>query len=375
MQVVHIGRNSTRRLAEELGKHQIKHPMLVTGHDSFADCGAAGILQSVLSDCTPVPFADFTPNPMFDDAVCGAGVFREEQCDGIIAIGGGSAMDVGKSINAFQAHPGREADVATGKAHISESLVPLIAIPTTAGTGSEATQFAAIYIDGKKYSLDSAALLPDVAILDSRHTDSLPADITASTGFDALCHSIESYWAKMATEESCQYASIAIPLLIANVSKAVNDPDPDCRDKMLLAAHYGGKAINISRTTAPHALSYVITSEFNVPHGHAVALTLGKFFEINEIQAKKQRQKKLISLMQELYRLLGASSASEAEKQWYKLMKECGLEFSLTKLDISEKQHIDLIVDSVNLQRLANHPLTLETFDLRQTLKISKASN
>jgi alcohol dehydrogenase class IV len=144
---------------------------------------------------------------------------------------------------------------------------------------------------------------------------------------------------------------------------------------MLLAAHNGGKAINISRTTAPHALSYMITSEFDVPHGHAVALTLGKFFEINEIQAKKQGKKELISLMQELYRLLGVSSASEAEKKWYKLMKECGLEFSLTKLGISEKQHIDLIVDSVNLQRLANHPLTLETFDLRQTLKISKASN
>jgi alcohol dehydrogenase class IV len=370
MSVVYIGRHTTAKIAEELDKLGVRRPLLAIGKNLTDDSDAAEILEPVLSDLTPVIFSDFTPNPVFQEAMSGASLFIAEGCDGIVAIGGGSTMDVGKTINAFQAHPGNELDIVTGQRRISNRLVPLIAVPTTSGTGSEATQFAVIYIGSNKYSLDAEVMRPDVAVLDARFTDSLPADITASTGFDALCQSVESYWAKRANAESRRFAAAAIPILIANIAQAVNEPDVDCRDKMLLAAHYGGKAINISRTTAPHALSYLITHQFKVPHGHAVALTLGRFFEINEGLAREQGQEQMIAILRELYELLGVRSAREAETKWYELMAECGLESSLPELGISKQQHVDLIVNSVNLERLANHPFTLDADDLKRTLRL-----
>ena len=159
-------------------------------------------------------------------------------------------------------------------------LPPLVCIPTTAGTGSEATHFAVIYVDGKKKSIASQQLLPDVVILDPQLTDNMPAYVSACSGFDALCQA--TYWSRAATPLSQLYAALTIKVLIVELPQAVNSNSRLVRDKMQMAANWAGKAINISKTTAPHAMSYVITQEFGIPHGHAVALTLGKFFTLHE---------------------------------------------------------------------------------------------
>lgn len=368
MQRVYIGRDSKNQLAQAISDCGCQNPLLVTGKESYTVCGAKAALEPVLSGMHFAMFDDFSPNPKFEEALRGSVFYEKQQCDSIIAIGGGSTIDIAKAINAFQSHPHQERAITLGKKKLAKPLAPLIAIPTTAGTGSESTNFSVIYVNGKKYSLASPELMPGVAILDASYTDTLPAAITASTGFDALSQSIESYWAKAATAESQSYAAKAIPILLDNITQVTNSPTSTSRDNMLLAANYAGKAINISKTTAPHALSYGITSAFGVPHGHAVALTLGRFFNINEALAIKMERTDLLSTLGELYGFLQADSAQKAEEQWYALMLTCGLKISPQELGIRKQSDIELIVNGVNVERLSNHPIALGKNDLKQAL-------
>jgi alcohol dehydrogenase class IV len=368
-----IGRGKIASLVEELSRLAIKRILLVTCKESYRSSGAEQALDEMLAGYPVTTFNGFTPNPKFQDAITGADLYRSENCDAIVAVGGGSAMDIAKSINVFQAHSGDEWALATGTQLVSNSLSPLIAIPTTAGTGSEATHFAVIYVDGKKYSLAAPELLPDVAIVDAALTDTLPPYISACTGLDALSQSIESYWAVAATEESRSYAERAIVLLINNQLNAVLGIDQGARDAVIVAANLAGKAINISKTTAPHALSYTITSAFGIPHGHAVAMTLGQFFVLHEnIDERslngKQSMAGFHASMENLLRLLGANSGEDAKRRWYELMRQCGLTTGLVDNGIGSDADIETIVDGVNCERLGNHPVKLTRDMMRRVV-------
>ncbi len=364
MQREFIGRGQFAIVANELIRLGSQRIFLVTGKTSYQSCGAKERLEPLFRDYTIVHYNDFSPNPTFAEAMAGTQFYNKEKCDVIVAVGGGSTLDIAKSINALQSHPGNERAIATGKNKLSNLLAPLIAIPTTAGTGSESTHFAVIYVDGKKYSITSPSLRPDVAVIDATFTDTLPPYITACTGFDALCQSIESYWAKNATEESRKSATKAINLLIEYLPVAVQKGSPKAREKIILAANLAGKAINISKTTAPHALSYTITNLFGIPHGHAVALTLGEFFLLHSKVSESQinthcDRPEFIKIMQDLFDLLNVQNAHEAKNRWYAMMNSCGLETDLTKYGICSESDINKIIDGVNLERLGNHPIKL----------------
>jgi alcohol dehydrogenase class IV len=185
----------------------------------------------------------------------------------ILAIGGGSVIDLAKAViyNCIE----------------SSLPVPFFAVaPTTAGSGTEATHFAVLYKERKKISIVHPSLLPVFVILDPVLTYSLPAYQTAASGMDALAQAIESYWNVNATKESKEYAAEAILLWRDFFEKAVVSPEPINREKILFAAHLAGKAIDITRTTGPHALSYYLTANHTIPHGQAVALFLPMFFYI-----------------------------------------------------------------------------------------------
>lgn len=368
MQKEYVGRGSIKNLIGELERLKARRIFLVTARDSHINCGAKIELECLLRNYELVKFSA-SPNPTFEKAMSGAKLFAKTGCDLVVAVGGGSAIDAAKSINAFQSHFGTELALATGIQSITNKLAPMVAIPTTAGTGSESTHFSVIFVDGKKYSLADPGLLPDVAIVDAIYTDSLPPYITACVGFDALSQSIESYWAARASEESRQYASQAIELLVENLVEAVTNGGAMARDNMMHASHLAGKAINISKTTAPHALSYSITTEFGLPHGHACALTLGGFFTLNESRGDKATcgsKQDFLNIMQQLYNYLGVNSAIQARELWYSLMKACRLEFQLSAIGILSTANIDKIIAEVNLERLENHPVRLSAYDLRQ---------
>ncbi|ARN73865.1 phosphonoacetaldehyde reductase [Oceanicoccus sagamiensis] len=373
MQKELIGRGATQLLSEYLSSLNVKKLLLVTGKSSYQNCGAQQAFDAVLAGYDCFYYNEFSPNPKFEEVMSGVELARGEGVDLIIAVGGGSAIDVAKCIAAFYPSPGQELQLATGESRLEVDPLPSIAVPTTAGTGSEATHFAVIYVDGKKYSLAAQSLLPIAVILDSTYSENLPPYITASTGFDALCQAVESYWAVGSTTESRAYAAEAISLLLTHLPISVNAPKQLSREKVLYAAHLAGKAINISKTTAPHALSYTITSLYGVPHGHAAALTLGAFFayhapekalEINGHLTSEEFQLR----MTELFNLLGVTSPAEAKRFWYELMKNCGLDLKLGNTKVSESPELGSIVASVNLERLKNHPVKFSEAQLLELL-------
>ncbi|MBO6291092.1 MAG: phosphonoacetaldehyde reductase [Selenomonas sp.] len=317
-----------------------------------------------------VEFTDFAPNPAIESVLKGASLCREKQCDMIIACGGGSAMDVAKCIRLFvEVDMGREdflSDLKSGR-------LPLIAIPTTAGTGSEATHFAVIYKDGKKLSIAEKGNIPQAVLLDEKVLAGLPLRQKKATFFDALCHAIESCWSVNATEESRTYAKETIRILIASEPRYLSEECTMADNMaMLLAAHYAGKAINISKTTAGHAMCYKLTSKFGLPHGQAALLCLVELWPY--MLEKARADKGLEGNFQEIAEAMGENSSLEAAGKLRELAAKHGMLKPLCPE--ADDTLIAELTGSVNVERLQNHPLKLSEADFQELYRrILKGNN
>ena len=223
-------------------------------------------------------FNEFTPNPLYEDVVKGVKLFREEECDAVLAIGGGSSIDVAKCIKLYSSM--EDTKVYLDQEY-KENDVTLIAIPTTSGTGSESTRYAVIYYEGKKQSVTHDSIVPKYAILDYRNLVTLPLYQKKCTMLDAMCQSIESWWSVNATVESREYSRHALNTLMFNMKDYLANKD-DGNAEMLEASNYAGKAINITQTTAAHAMSYKLTSLYGIPHGRAVFMCLPFIWKLME---------------------------------------------------------------------------------------------
>lgn len=266
-------------------------------------------------------FGDFRPNPLFEEVMDGVGQFDKTDCDTILAVGGGSAMDVAKAIKYY-----------------CKSDPEIIAIPTTAGTGAESTHFAVIYKDGEKTSLDDASILPESVILEPSVLASVAEYTRKVTMLDALCHSIESYWSKKATEESKAIATKAIKEILENKDLYLSNTY-EGNKKMLVAANLAGQAINITTTTAAHAMSYKLTSLYGIAHGHAVALCLPEVWKINKSQ------------------IPGITN-----DDFYRLLEELRLGYPVSD---NRDNDIEVLTKSVNIERLKNNPSEIDCNTIR----------
>jgi alcohol dehydrogenase class IV len=372
----YIGFDSIFRLREVLAELSSKRIFLVTGKGSYSACGAEARLDNLLKDYEVRRFCEFTVNPKIEDIERGINIFKAAECDTVIAVGGGSTIDMAKAINFLATHRltfgeyevGINASEATGE--------PLIAIPTTAGSGSEATRFAVVYTNREKFSVDGKQLLPDVVIVDAGLTMSLPARITAVSGIDALSQAIESYWCIHSTNESKSYARKSIELILSNLVTAVNNPTKFSRQAMAQAAHLSGKAINITRTTAAHSVSYPLTLYFGIPHGQAVGLTLSSLLVFNanvtEEDVLDNRGVKYVrETIDEICKLLGTSSAADAAKKIDQIIHKTGLERRLSLLGLrNKKEDIETIVaNGFSPDRVKNNPRKLTKDALRAILE------
>jgi alcohol dehydrogenase class IV len=358
---VSFGLGSLAEVGESLARARAAKVLLVTGAGSFAASGAARALAPMLAGLEVRRFHEFKPNPILADLERGVGAFRSLEPDVVIAVGGGSAIDVAKAVNVFAAQTSPPADILRQPSLVRARPRPLVAVPTTAGTGSEATHFATLYADGVKHSFAHEWLRPDHAIVDPALTFSMPPRLTAVTGLDALSQAIESYWSVGATGESQALAAEAVALLWPALKRAVRAPDVAARTAMARGAHLAGRAIDISRTTAPHALSYALTIRHGVAHGHAVALTLGAFFEHNA-QAQDVNDPRgagyVGRTMAELCGRLGCRTPAEAARAWHDLLESLEVETDLRSLGV-EADAIEGLVAAVNAERLANHPVRI----------------
>jgi alcohol dehydrogenase class IV len=253
------------------------------------------------------------------------------------------------------------AGLITGSHPVENQATPVIAVPTTAGTGSEATRFATVYIDKTKHSLEHASILPVVTVVDPAFTMSLPPYQTAVTGMDALSQAVESFWSIRSTSESQELAARAIELVMTSLRTAVNHPDHDSRLNMIVAANLAGRAIDITKTTACHALSYFLTSHFGVPHGHAVCVTLSKMLRYNsQVTATDINGDRPVSFVQDtvhrLATLLHGEDVAGAAANIDSLMADIGLGDPIPGLKIDDNHIQKMVHDALNSNRMDNNP-------------------
>jgi len=376
MQIEYIGTNSLKNIKNIISDTGAKKILLVTGKDSYTTSGSEEKLSQYLNNIKIERFYDFEINPKIEDVYHGTALALKIKPDLIIAIGGGTVIDMAKLINILSSQEDHSfINIIDNSSLINKKgLSPLVAIPTTSGTGSEATHFAVVYVEKNKYSLAHKYMLPDYVIVDSLLSNKMPKDIAASVAIDALSQAIESYWSVGATSESRKFAEKSIEIILASIEKAVNENDSDSKASMAIAANLSGKAINISKTTAAHAISYPISTYFNVPHGHAVGLLLGCFFEINsnsEVYGLNDSRGSsyLTNTMLQLFKLFGASSPLDCKLAWYKIMTNIGLETNISKLGVCSSQDIDLISNNVNIERLNNNPVVVSEETLKNLLR------
>ncbi len=309
-----------------------------------------------------VRFSDFQPNPLYESVVKGVDLFRVEGCDSIIAIGGGSAIDVAKCIKLYCNLPGKGEKGKWLNETIIPNDLPFLAMPTTAGTGSEATRYAVIYFEGRKQSITSDSIIPETVLLDSSVLKTLPLYQKKATMCDALCHAIESFWSVNSNEESKAFSSRAIQGIMENMDGYLNNTEEGCYG-MLLAANTAGKAINITQTTAGHAMCYKITSLFGLAHGHAAIIcnrVLFPWMIRNVDKCIDPRGKKyLTKTLDEIGQAIGVEDAWTGAEKLKNIFEKLKLEIPIA----TEAQYKELRT-SVNTERLKNHPIALSIEDI-----------
>ncbi|MBK8551379.1 MAG: phosphonoacetaldehyde reductase [Ignavibacteria bacterium] len=370
----YFGKGCIDNLSKILSDLSSVNIFLVRGKKSYTLSGAEEILNELLKNYSVTYFNEFTESPKIEEVIKGMDSLIETECDIVIAVGGGSVIDIAKSVNILSSQEERPESIITGRSKIINKGKPLIAIPTTSGSGSEATHFAVVYIGKQKYSLAHEFILPDYAITDPQLTFNLPPDITAASGIDAFAQAIESYWNVNANEESKKYSAEAVTLILDNLIRTVNTPDEESRISMSKAAHLAGKAINITKTTASHALSYSMTTNFGTVHGQAVGITLGEFLEYNyNVSGKDLNGRKSLSEvknnMDELLKLLGCKNVTEGKTIIKELMLKTGLKTKLPELNIKTEDDLKLIINEVNLERLQNNPRKVTVEGLEEILR------
>lgn len=359
------------RLSQIISESQPSSILLVTGGQSYESSGAASAIEPLVAAIGHTSISNVDANPTIEAVTDGCALLGDAQPDLIIAIGGGSVIDLAKSVRVLAAQIGSPRDIVVSNGHgIERRGVPLVAIPTTSGTGSEVTHFAVVYVDGKKYSLTHDFVRPDHAIVDPTFTYDLPPAITASTGLDALTQAIESFWSARSTAASIEHSSSAMHLAWENLASAVNEPDKRSRLAMSEAATLAGLAIDLTTTTAPHALSYTLTSNFGVAHGNAVALTLGAVLEHNAgVTAgdcvDPRGPAHVLDRIETIVTMLGASSPAEARVVFESFVGSLGLPSTLTEVGADSPASRSLIASSVDPQRLSGNPRSFTTDQLQ----------
>lgn len=315
------------------------------------------------TDFSHVIFNEFTPNPLYEDVCKGVDLFQITKCDTILAVGGGSSMDVAKCIKLYCK---MSKDSLYLDQDYKDTGVKLIAIPTTAGTGSESTRYAVIYYDGKKQSVTHDCIIPDMAILEPKVLKTLPLYQKKCTMLDALCQGIESWWSVNSTEESKILSKMAVETIMKWWREYIFENTDRSAEHIMEAANDAGRAICITQTTAPHAFSYKITSLYNLPHGHAVAVCLPEIWNYMIRNVDKCLDKRGKEYLQDIFvqisSSIGCNDADGSIRKFYLMLNEMEMSQPLGK---ERQKELDILSCSVNPIRLKNNPVGLDEMTIR----------
>ena len=270
-------------LPDTLKQHKIKKILIVTDPGIVA-CGLITKITSVLAKekISYSVYDQTSANPTVRNVEEALALYQKEHCQALLAIGGGSAMDCAKALGARISCPKKTLGQLKGTLHVLHRIPLLIAVPTTAGTGSENT-LAAVITDSEKkhkYVLNDFVLIPRYAILDAELTYSLPPHLTATTGMDALTHAVEAYIGRSTTKETREKALLAVKTIYQNIETAYHDGhNHAAREQMLNAAYLAGFAFSRSYVGYVHAVAHSLGGQYNIPHGLANAVLLPEVLE------------------------------------------------------------------------------------------------
>jgi len=367
-QIVYYQTEGLNDVKKILKDQKIKKILLFSDSPAFNLTGAKDFFSKLESDYIIYNVNNFSPNPKFVELNKILNNIQKIDFDIIVAIGGGSVIDMAKLVKIFSAQDFPADRYFEESINFVNPTKKMIAIPTTFGTGSEATHFAVLYKKKVKHSIADDKILPEYVILDPSLTKSIPDYVAACSAMDAFSQAIESFWSVNANEESRRYSSKAITILKDNMISAVKEKDIKSKRNVQYAAYLAGKAINISKTTAPHAFSYSLTSHFNIPHGQAVGIFLPVIFKFN-YENHENSKGAWNSLKKELLLLLEVTNVDEAVKLIYDIMSSIGLKTKIKDLDLPLLEVQDKVRNGVNIPRLSNNPVYIGNWDILNIIK------
>jgi alcohol dehydrogenase class IV len=375
---VRYGNGAVRGLAEIVSELGARRVFLVCGGRSFEASGAGLALPDLERVAQVRRWSDFAPNTDAADLVRGLALTQEFEPDLVLGVGGGSAMDMAKLLCAFTGvtDPVKLHEAIRSGDPVAGREPRLVLAPTTSGSGSEATHFAVVYIADQKFSVAGAPLLPDVVVLDPALTLSGSRYQRATSGIDAVAQAMESLWAAGATDRSRGYARHALGHLLPAIETFVDAPDDRTARAMAIGSHLAGRAIDVSKTTAAHALAYGITKGYGVSHGHAVALTLGAFIEAHAAATPDRLQPAVAAdahaeSLRFIVSALGAADPAGARARFTALAERIGLTMGLARVGVPDAAAIEALAAAVNVERLGNNPVRFSQAELTELLNIA----
>ena len=377
---INAGIDALETIPYELKKMNASRPIIITDK-GISD---AGLLKTVLSAfddseiTVGVIFDETPPDSSLSTVNRIAELYKENKCDSIIALGGGSPMDTAKGVNILISENTDDIRKFMGADRLKKAMQPFIAIPTTSGTGSEVTLVAVIYDEANqvKMPFTSAKLLPDVAVLDPRMTMGLPPRITAATGMDALTHAIEAYTCLQKNPMSDAYAVAAIKLIGENLIKVVkNGSNQEARFAMANASTMAGIAFSNSMVGAVHAIGHACGAVAHIHHGNAMAILLPHVMEFNRDMLGDLYAELLLPLAGEKTYLESAAS-KRAEKiidfireMNNQLNELCGMSVSLSGAGLKKEQFEQVAETAMNDGAMLPNPKELSKQDVLDILE------
>ncbi|MDE6334238.1 MAG: iron-containing alcohol dehydrogenase [Muribaculaceae bacterium] len=358
---IHFGRGKLDYLPEAIRKTGARRGLLVTS-PSFVRRGIAARIMDLCGDTLSGIYSGVSPNPDVAECDACADMLRSGQCDIVVAVGGGSVIDCAKAAAAVCRGTAPAAGYLDGNP-LPAGILPLIAVPTTAGTGSEVTSVAVLsdHRRGIKAPLSSDGFYPRIAIVDPSLTDTMSPYMTACTGFDVLCHAIEAYWSRNHQPVCDALAVQAANLVLGYLPAAFADPaDTEARDQMAEASVMAGLAFAIPKTNCAHVCSYPLTARYGIPHGEACAMTIDRFIRLNG----RKGSKRAVSMA----RSLGFDGPDALADAVHELKVATGMRLDLKEFRLGEAD-VASLAEACMHPNMRNNAAEVTSADLLQLFK------
>ncbi len=355
-QNIKYGINSLLSIPDTFKEKSLERVLIISDR-ILEELGFVQKVSSILRDANieVACYLDVEPNPSIETVQAAVEIYKSFEAEGIVALGGGSPMDVAKSVGVLAAYGGEIVDYE-GAHKVPGPIVPLVAIPTTAGTGSEVTAFSVITDKKRNYKLTvfSYELIPTCAILDPAMIMSLPAGVAASTGMDALVHAVEAYLSLAASPFTNAMAQKAIELIGTNIRSFVaNRKDEDAASAMMSASTFAGIAFAWARLGNVHAMAHPLGGFYNVAHGVANAILLPVVLEYNALADKGKYEKIYECLTGKRTQSFESRMLVEAIK---KLNADLNIPATLTQVGVDDKKIVEMAEDAMKSGNILVNP-------------------